>query len=538
MRSHPRRVLHLIAAPLVALLLLAAGAVSAAQADESNDGDGWTFATANGRRLDVQNGNTGDGVFIVANNTPGHHQDWRLIPLGHGEFQVANNTTGKCLTETFPLTQRSCSNTGQEWHFRPVNGKPNTFTLVRRNNDRCLDIVQNAQYSDAWTQVHGCNGSTAQEWTVPAAKQPEAMKLATDYYAHRCSTDVSTCSWNQTSEGEPEVLPREKASSVWYNDTSEKVSQIFTTVYHSGWSQSFSTGLSTSLGVTTPVQTMISAQLSGTVTYQSDESEINGVVVVVPPQQYGWVDFAAVAKKITGTWTFDKGGFPWTTDGTVTVPVVDSPAGSTMYVAHTGPNPPGATPPAEGGSGGPQTFATNVTSTFDLPPGTDLAPHGDGVKLTDAEGRPILTMRPGKVTDTQGRTHEYDISVSGNTLTQTIEGASGETIEGTETMPVVTVGPGTFPTPGLRGSTAAALDDYPVEACDENDDGRCDEEEKKKYEEHLKEVDDWAKCTAQWTIGTAITGTAAGAILGPGAVAGGLAGLIGGGAAGIVVCSF
>ncbi|MFD0431894.1 hypothetical protein ACFQ60_46050 [Streptomyces zhihengii] len=88
------------------------------------------------------------------------------------------------------------------------------------------------------------------------------------------------------------------------------MSQIFTTIYHSGWSQSFTSGVSTSVGVSVPMQAMVSAQLSGTVTYQSNESEINGVVVVVPPQQYGWVDFAAVAKQVTGIWTFDKGGFP------------------------------------------------------------------------------------------------------------------------------------------------------------------------------------------------------------------------------------
>ncbi|KJY29869.1 RICIN domain-containing protein, partial [Streptomyces sp. NRRL S-495] len=32
---------------------------------------------SNGRRLDVQNGSTGDGAYIVTNSAPGYHQSWR-----------------------------------------------------------------------------------------------------------------------------------------------------------------------------------------------------------------------------------------------------------------------------------------------------------------------------------------------------------------------------------------------------------------------------------------------------------------------------
>ncbi|MFK0046110.1 hypothetical protein ACIQU4_18760 [Streptomyces sp. NPDC090741] len=45
-----------------------------------------------------------------------------------------------------------------------------------------------------------------------------------------------------------------------------------------------------------------------------------------------------------------------------------------------------------------------------------------------------MRMRPGTVTDAQGSKHAYKLTVGGNTLTQTIEGAPGETIEGTETL--------------------------------------------------------------------------------------------------------
>ncbi|MCC3776659.1 RICIN domain-containing protein [Streptomyces sp. UNOB3_S3] len=443
MHRHLKGVSRLIGAPFLALLLLTTGIVAISSTAQAADSDAWTFATANGRRLDAQNGNTGDGVFVVANNTPGYHQEWRLIPLGNGEFQVANNFTGKCLSEGFPLTQQSCGKKGQEWHFRPVTGKTNTFMLVRSSNDRCLDIALNAQYSDAWTQVYGCNGTAAQQWAVPATRTPEAMKLAVEYYSHLCSTNTSTCSWKQTSEGAPEALPREKASSVWYNDTSDKVTQVFTTIYHSGWAQSLSVGLSASLGVSNPVQAMISQQLTATTVYTSDESTINGVAVTVPPKQYGWVDFAAVAKKVTGTWTFDKGRFSWTADATVTVPVVSSPVGSTMYIAHTGTTPPGITPPAGDPAGGgamADTFVTAVSKTYAPPADTHLAAYGNGVKFTDDKGTTLGTVLPGEFTDTEGKTHGVRLSVSGNTVTQTIADAPGDTIKGTMAPPVFSLG--------------------------------------------------------------------------------------------------
>ncbi|MEU7566461.1 RICIN domain-containing protein [Streptomyces fradiae] len=454
MRSHPLRAPHLWAASLIALLMLATGVVGTARAAEAADGDSWTFATANGRRLDVQNGNTGDGVFVVANNTPGHHQNWRLVPLGHGEFQVANTVTGKCLTEGFPLSQQACGKAGQEWHFRPVAGKPNTFTLVRRTNDRCLDIVQGAQHTDAWTQVYRCNGTGAQEWTVSAAKQPEAMRLATDYYARLCATSTSTCSWKQTSEGDPRALPLEKASSVWYNDTSEKVTQVFTTIYRSGWSQSFSAGVSTSLGVSAPLQAMISSQLTSTTTYQVDESEINGVLVTVPSKNYGWVDFAAVAKEVTGTWTFDRGGSPWTTEATVMVPVVDSSAGSTMYIAHTGPTPPGGDP--AGTEAQPQTYEKTATTTLTIPDGYRAAAEEDRLLVVDSDGVTHAVIRPGTLRDTTGRTQPVHLRVEGTTLIQTIGDGSG-TVTGTMTAPGFSVGQGaSLASPTAKTSSAVA----------------------------------------------------------------------------------
>ncbi|MFI1255414.1 hypothetical protein ACH4U6_16770 [Streptomyces netropsis] len=43
-------------------------------------------------------------------------------------------------------------------------------------------------------------------------------------------------------------------------------------------------------------------------------------------------------QKVTGTWTFDAHGLPWTAEDTITVPLKDDPTGgATMYVANTSP---------------------------------------------------------------------------------------------------------------------------------------------------------------------------------------------------------
>ena len=61
-----------------------------------------------------------------------------------------------------------------------------------------------------------------------------------------------------------------------------------------------------------------------------------------------------------------------------------------------------------------------------------------------------MRMQPGSVTDTRGVRHAFKLAVDGNTLTQTLEAATGTTIEGTENPSSVTFGPGTFPKEACR----------------------------------------------------------------------------------------
>ncbi|MEU8625055.1 hypothetical protein [Streptomyces sp. NPDC048669] len=403
--------------------------------------DAYTFTNPDGT---LNATGTGDGNQISVTPDGTNYTNWRLITLSDpGTFNIASTSSGKCIYSAQPAVQQSCGKDGEQWHFRPVDGKPNIFGIVRRDDssgtEYCMDNRGGLHLWGILAQPNACNGSASQEWTIPASKAAEALKLSLDYYADLCSKKTSTCSWTEKSEGQPEALPRTPASSVWYNDTASSMKQVFTTIYHSGWSQAYSVGVSSSVGVSVPVQAMISSQLTATTVYTSDETTINGIAVDVPSKNYAWVDFAAVGKKVTGTWTFDTDNQPWTTDSTVTVPVLNSAAGSTMYIARTSPDVPGSSTGATSPDVKPQTFAKTTSKTLDLPEDASMTAINNTATITADGGTTVATVTPGTVTDTDGTVHKVGLTVSGNTVTQTIEGVTGDTVTGTMSPPVYSV---------------------------------------------------------------------------------------------------
>ncbi|WP_424887030.1 RICIN domain-containing protein [Streptomyces sp. XH2] len=432
--------MKLLTAPALALAVVTQGlAVAATPAAAATDA--YTFTNSDGT-LNATGNNDGNQISVTPDGT--NYTNWRLIKLSEpGTFNIASTSSGKCIYATQPAVQQSCGKDGEQWHFRPVDGKPNTFGIVRRNDtsgtEYCMDNRGGLHLWGILAQPNACNGSASQEWTIPASKAAEAKSLALDYYADLCSKKTSTCSWTQKSEGQPEALPRQIASSVWYNGTDSTMKQIFTTIYHSGWAQSFSAGVSTSVGVSVPVQAMISSQLSSTQTYTSDETTINGIAVDVPSKNYAWVDFAAVGKKVTGTWTFDTDNQPWTTDATVTVPVVNSAAGSTMYIARTSAGTPGSDTSNTKADVKPQVLAKTESADLDVPDGVTATAENNTVKLTDGAGKNIATVRPGIVQEPNGATHKVSLALDGKKLTQTIEGVPGDTVTGFVTPPTIAV---------------------------------------------------------------------------------------------------
>ncbi|MFJ8623489.1 RICIN domain-containing protein [Kitasatospora sp. NPDC093550] len=299
----------------------------------------------NGRRLDVQNGNTGDGVYVVTNSAPGYHQSWRLnVDPSDYTFTIVNNDTGKCvdLAAWFvpALRQQTCAGqAGQRWFLQPAPGGGDAFAIRHAGDNTCLDLLAGAQYDDAWTDQYACNGTVNQQWATGA---PQAARtLAVDHAAKQCQKDASTCSWAVRGEAPAAPLPRVCSSAVWFNNTAGTVQQTFAVTDMSGWSTSLGSEIGSEIGggmEGTPLKAAVKVGLSFTNVWNGSRSVNNAVTVTVPPQQYGWVTLAEVARQVTGTWTFDAHGIPWTADDTITVPVTSDPvAGPTLYVANTSP---------------------------------------------------------------------------------------------------------------------------------------------------------------------------------------------------------
>jgi hypothetical protein len=112
------RALTVLIAVLGVTLGLTAHAGVAQAADDCSGLSCLTFTSVNsGLNLDVQNGNTGDGVFIVTNAAPGYHQMWEARLQGSdSSFIIVNGATGKCIETGVPLRQQPCSGaSAQRW---------------------------------------------------------------------------------------------------------------------------------------------------------------------------------------------------------------------------------------------------------------------------------------------------------------------------------------------------------------------------------------------------------------------------------------
>ena len=310
-----------------------------------------TFTSvSNGFSLDDQNGTPSAGAIIVTDTAPGYDENWHLGVTGaDDDFTIVNNTTGLCIDAGTPLRQQNCDGRSTEnWYFQPVAGSSTAFMIRQEGTDSCLDLLLAAPYSDAWTDSYGCNGTTAQQWTLPSGAYQSAYSMAVTHAGDVCENDASTCTFNATSQSPAAPLPTVCVSPIWYNNTSASVNWTFSITDMTGWSDAFAIsgslalsggGSTPSEGGTVPVlQGKVTATLTGTntTTYSISQTLGNSVTIPVPTGEYGWVELAELAEQVTGTWTFDVGGFPWTATDTVTVPVTtDSTDGASVYIAET-----------------------------------------------------------------------------------------------------------------------------------------------------------------------------------------------------------
>jgi hypothetical protein len=299
-------------------------------------------SVSNGYSLDDQNGTTSTGSIIVTDSTPGYDEDWSLGDVATDDsFTIVNTTTGLCIDSGTPNRQENCDGSATEnWYFQPVAGSSNAFMIRQEGTDNCLDLLLAAPYSDAWTDTYGCNGTAAQQWTLPTAAYQTAYSMALTHAASVCESDSSTCSFNATSQAPAAPLPIQCVSPIWYNDTSAPITWAFTISNTTGWTDALALGGSVALsgGASVVMQGKVTGTLTGTntITLNITQTLGNTVTIPVPTDDYGWIELSELAEQVTGTWTFDVGGFPWTANDTVTVPVVtDSTGGASVYIART-----------------------------------------------------------------------------------------------------------------------------------------------------------------------------------------------------------
>jgi len=361
---------------------------------------------------------------------------WSIQPNSDSSFQLRlSNNLGKCLSELtghyidpnglvhsdWKVGVRPCgrNDTAQEWYFEPVyRVRPdgtNSVTIRSVRNDECVDEF-GGEFGQQWVPgtlgVYPCwPGGAGQRWhlsswlpgrpssplDISVRATNAANQLAFDYQQTKCSRSPNTCAYTNAQVGAPVAQPTSCVSgNVFYNDSdaNEGLSLSHTTT--SGFSYSLTEGASVTLGTgeveSVAVRWSLQISFSSSQTWDSTAAQSTTQAGIIPPHQWGYFSVGLVTQPVTGTWTFDVGGTPWTAVATLNVPVTNSSAGSSAYRFSSSRLAPNCS------AGG----ASNVPSVAIE---TSIFSH------TDASGVAQSTYQPPKVGDTI--VYAYDVTNTG-----------------------------------------------------------------------------------------------------------------------------
>ncbi|MFJ1709430.1 RICIN domain-containing protein [Kitasatospora sp. NPDC088346] len=346
-----------VAALAVALLALA-GALAPApsaraaapdsrcpQAEESLDCMTLFSGLPGGQGLALNTGAAPNQQVAVDSTWNGRH--WRLsVNQPDATFEISDRASGKCVGVLGAaagydlLAPSNCQDrASQRWYFNPGPG----YKFMIRNVDsgKCLTVFGGEEHTPTPGQpvvAARCQPTGSQLWSVGGGPHDAVWDLAIDHAAKKCQATPDTCSWNAESEAPAAPLPTSCESEIWYNGTSAPLDHTFTLTKTTGYSNElgseletgFETGAVTSLIAKVTVKLKISVKA----VWSNSQSTADQTRFSVPPGQYGWVELAKVAQKVTGTWTFDLGGiYPWTVRDTIAIPLATSNGLATVYSA-------------------------------------------------------------------------------------------------------------------------------------------------------------------------------------------------------------
>ncbi|MFE2728434.1 RICIN domain-containing protein [Kitasatospora sp. NPDC059327] len=303
---------------------------------------------------------SGPHQVVLKPNATGENRGWRLsVDRRDGTFEIVNKTLGSCLgtdrswssdagTWEYLFASTCRAKAGQKWYFHPTAS--GYFMIRNVENGRCLDAWDENYGSGSGVVVSNCWGPAKQKWhfrlSLWAQPTPgvRPIDLAVDHAAKQCQAAPDSCSWNMQSEGPAAPLPTSCEAAPWYNDTPNPMEHTFSLTKTTGFSNEvgselevgFETGEISSLiaKVTTKLKVSYKHVWTGSESVGSQSK------FIVPAGQYGWVTLSKLSRKVTGTWTFDLNGSPWTANDTITVPIANSDGASTFYSAHTSATPP------------------------------------------------------------------------------------------------------------------------------------------------------------------------------------------------------
>ncbi|MGV9268177.1 RICIN domain-containing protein [Kitasatospora sp. NPDC003701] len=315
--------------------------------------------SGNGMALALDPKAEGPHQVVLKPKATGENRGWRLsIDRSDGTFEIVNKTLGTCLgtdrswssdagTWEYLFASSCRARAGQKWYFQPTAGG---YTIRNAENGRCLDAWDERFGAGSGVVVGNCWGPAKQKWSflLSTWAQPtpgiKPLDLAVDHAARQCQAAPDSCSWTMQEEGPAAPLPTSCESAVWYNDTSGPLDHTFTLTKTTGFSNEVGSEVEVGFetGAVGSLITKVTAKLK--VSYKhvwtGSESVGNQTRFTVPPGQYGWVTLSKISRKVTGTWTFDLNGSPWTAKDTISVPIATSDGASTVYAAHTGVTPP------------------------------------------------------------------------------------------------------------------------------------------------------------------------------------------------------
>lgn len=256
---------------------------------------------------------------------------WRLDANADSVVRIGNLESGNCVdvwrTNSY-LDQWECvGQSSQRWFLSPFAPNSGTYRIRQVDTGRCF-----TRDSADWIYTAACAaGNDQQEWALGVGGQspPGVRNLAIKHAMRQCDVEPSSCAWKEKLAAKsPAFLgPGECVSQLVRNLGTNENSYTRTWSHTVGWENTLggSVTLSVETGISLGVETKISAAIEANYAHSwvGSETTSDAVTIVLKPGEYGWVTRRPLLKKVTGTWTLDVGGLPWTLPAVVKIPAKD-----------------------------------------------------------------------------------------------------------------------------------------------------------------------------------------------------------------------